>query len=349
MAFAIGTATDFIDAARKLRDFADGTIDPGVHADFTAGGQVPVGQRWTVETNGGGQPTLPASGNATDGEVYLTGPGGGSDQIYVRYRTYRDVGSSVFNWELRGATDFLSTELFEDQTNSSAAVYYALANSSMNVWFFVNGFRIMAVMQSGSVFTCMYMGFIQQFATSLQWPYPLFIGGSANIQLRSISDNNYGHSCIPDPAQDAGQIRWADGNWFDVSNYSGSGGTRNRLRGRNIWPYTSPQITGPDSSNGNHSPNTDLYSIPIWSNFGGSSPRISSSFTGSETCFPCLVAFDTADPQAGAFGELDGIFAVFGESGLSAGDTLTINAETYIVFTNTWRTEFADYFAVKRE
>lgn len=350
MAYAIGTADDFVDAARKLRDFASGSLDPTTHPDFSAGsGMVPGPQQWTVETNGGGQPTLPGSGSATDGEVYLTGPGGGADEIYVRFRTYRDVGSGVFNWEIRGATDFLDSELFEDQTNSSPPAYFALANSTMNVWFFVNGRRIIAVLQSGTTFECCYMGFLNEFSTAVQWPYPLFVGGSANIQLRSISDNNYGHSCVPDPAEDAAHIRWVDGTWYDVSNYFGSGTSRPHQTTRNIWPYSLPDLTAPDHGQGPHTPSTVFSAESVWRNFGGISRRIISSFTGSFPLLPCMLAMDDVAPQAGVFGELDGIRAVYGEAGLNAGDTITEGSDTYIVFSNTWRSELADFFVVKQE
>jgi len=75
MAWARGTATDFIDFLRKFRDYSAGLIDPSTDPDITEGVVVPSGDQWEILVNGAGQPDIPGSGFATDGEVYLKGPG----------------------------------------------------------------------------------------------------------------------------------------------------------------------------------------------------------------------------------------------------------------------------------
>lgn len=349
MAFAVGTADGFIDMLKKLRDYADGTLDPtgtsGDEADFSDGGVVPTAQQWVVEKE-----TIPESGNATDGEVYLRGPGGGSDEIFVNFKTYRDTG--LFNWEIRGALAFNGSDAFEDQLQSSPGVQFALLNSAMDIWFFVNGRRIIAVAQIGSNYTAMYGGFINQYATSAQWPFPLLVGGSVATNLIPSTSSNYAHSCMPDPCQNGAQIRWSDGTWYEVQNYTGSGASRSKVtfNGRTIWPYASPQLSGVPHSTGNHTNAQAFLARLIWGDgAGASTPRLDSAFTGVRTVYPTAVNFGGVAPQNIVAGELDGMFAVFAESGDSAESEITVGGDTYITWPNTWRTEPFDWFSVKKE
>lgn len=350
MAFAIGTCTDWIDALRDLRDFADGTLDPSVDGDYTAGGQVPMAQRWTVETNGGGQPGIPSSGTATDGEVYLTGPGGGSDEIHVQFRTYRDT--SIFGWEIRGATGFSDAVNFQSQLQVSPPNYYILDSGALNVWMYVNGRRLMAVFQSGSVFECMYAGFINQYPTANMWPYPLMVGGSVRDNSTGIAQSDYHHSCMPQPAYQACHVRFADGVWYEVGGLAVSGSSTRSMRTDNcIWPYAVPGYANPDGGEGGgvtHSPIESFNPSTMWASFNQSSSlRVGSGFTGAKSIWPCTLLM--SGPQDIVAGELEGLFAIFGESDLGAGDDLSIGGDTYDVFKTTWQTEFSSFFAIKRE
>ena len=349
MAFAVGIADGFVDMLKKLRDYADGTLDPtgtlGDEADFSAGGAVPTAQQWVVEKE-----TIPESGNATDGEVYLRGPGGGADNIYVNFKTYRDTG--LFNWEIRGALGFNTLDAFDAQLQTSPAVNYALLNSAMDIWFFVNGRRIIAVAQTGSNYTAMYGGFINQYATSAQYPFPLLVGGSVINNTTPSTSSNYNQSCMPDPCFNGAQIRWVDGNWYAVSNYSSGGATRIKTSssGRAIWPYATPVVTSATHSQGTHSMTVDLGATNIWgASAGPTSPRLSSVFTGERTVFPTALIFDTVAPSNIVVGELDGMFGVYGESGDINESEITVGGDTYITWENTWRTEFFDWFSVKKE
>mgnify|MGYP005993102709 CR=1 FL=1 len=348
MAYAIGTATGFVDMLKKLRDFADGTLDPtgtmGDEADFSAGVAVPTAQQWVVE-----EETIPESGNATDGEVYLRGPGGGSDEIYVNIKTYRDTG--LFNWELRGALGYNAADDFENQLQSSDARHFALVNASMDVWFYVNGRRLIAVAQIGSNYTAMYAGFFNTYASADQYPYPLLIGGSVTNATTPSTTSNYAQSCMPDPCLNGAVFRWVDGTWYDLENYTSASTTRQKVSsaGRAVWPYATPLLPGPSHSQGTHSPSLNFYAGNIWGvSAGASSPRLSSSFTGDRVVFPCALIAD-GSPVDDVIGELDGMFAVYAESGDTNESTLSVGMDTYRLWSNTWRTELFDWFAVKEE
>ena len=349
MAFAIGTATGFIDMLKKFRDFADGTLDPtgtmGDEADFSAGGAVPTAEQWVVEAE-----SIPESGNATDGDVFMRGPGGGSDEIYVNFQTYRDTG--LFNWAIRGALGFSAMDAFEEQLQTSPEVNYALVNVSMDVWFFVNGRRLMCVAQTGSNYTAMYAGFIKQYATSDQYPYPLLVGGSVSSRTIPSTQSNYAQSCMPDPPLTGAQIRWVDGNWYTVQNYTAAGSSRIKTQssGRAIWPYATPVVDNFPHSQGTHALQTNFGAANIWGvSAGASSPRLDSTFTGDRTVYPTAVVFDSVAPSDLVVGELDGMHAVYAEPGDSNESTIAVGGDTYRVWENTWRTEPFDWFGIKEE
>lgn len=345
MAYAIGTASGFIDMLKKLRDFADGTLDPtgtmGDEADFSAGVAVPTAEQWVVEAE-----TIPESGNASDGEVFLRGPGGGSDNIYVNFQTYRDTG--LFNWGIRGALGYSAMDTYATQLQTSKEVNFALTNATMDVWFYVNGFRIMAVAQIGSNYTCMYAGFFNQYATAAQYPYPMIVGASVNSRTIANTDNTYYHSCMPDPPLNGAVYRWADGNWYDVENYTST--TRSKTENlRTLWPYTQNFLPGPAHSQGTHVLEADIAPAGLWGfSAGASSLRLSSAFTGDKTFFPVVLHSDQVT-DFGVIGELDGLYGVYGEVGDNNEDTVTVGSDTYRIFQNTWRTEPFDWFAVKEE
>jgi hypothetical protein len=349
MAFAVGTADGFVDMLKKLRDYADGTLDPtgtmGDEADFSAGASVPTAQQWFVEKE-----TIPESGNATDGEVYLRGPGGGSDEIFLNIKTYRDTG--LFNWEIRGALAFNGSDAFEGQLQTSDGVQYALLNSSMDIWFFVNGRRIIAVAQIGSNYSAMYGGFFNQYATSAQYPYPMLVGGSVTGATIPSTNSSYDHSCMPDPCDNGAQVRWVDGTWYEVRNYTSGGASRSKVgsTGRAIWPYAAPDVPGATHSQGTHNLAETFYHLNIWGQTAGaSSPRLDSSFTGERTVYPTSLQFAGVAPDDTVVGELDGMFAVYAESGDTAESEITVGGDTYITWPNTWRTEPFDWFSVKKE
>jgi len=348
MAYAIGTATDFMDLLRKLRDYAAGSLDPAVHPDFTDGVEVPLGERWTVLTNGGSQPNIPGSGFATDGEVYLEGPGSDpADQIIVGFKTYRNSGANIWGWEMRGYTAFNNVLDWDTMPGVSPSCYAAFDDASMDIWLYANARRIMAIARIGTSDVLVHLGFIQQFGTRNQYPYPLLITGSTDGTSRSFQTNNFGHSCLPDPCNNGAYIRWVDGTWQEANNYATSNQDRGEARtasGYVFWPHRNPVSNADGNASGSAAYNEDT----IFETFStGTAPYISSTGIDAHALFPCTLANSNA-----LIGRVDGVFAVFG-FGLVTGDTLTDNSESvpvvYDVFANTWRSEPVDYFAVRRE
>lgn len=349
MAYASGTAADFIDFLRMLRDYSAGLLVPGASPDngLTAGVQVPTDDRWTILANGGAMPSLPSSGFATDGEMYLQGPGSDpSDQIIVGVKTYRSAGANVFGWDMRGFTAFNSALTFDTLPGTSPAVYAAFDDAAFDVWFWVDRRRIMALARVGTTDILVHLGFIQQFGTRNQYPYPLLLGGSQTLNTSSFQTNNFGQSSLPDPCNGGAQLRWVDGSWQSYRNYQSGSATRSTARittGNVVWPHrnSSTNDDGVDSFTAEANEDSIFEAFAV-----SSSLAISSAEIGEYALFPAILTNGTQ-----LVGRVDGLYTVYG-LGLVSGDTITDNSESpavvYDVFANTWRTEPVDFIAIRR-
>lgn len=349
MAYATGTADDFIDFLRMLRDYASGAIEPGGSPDngLTGGIPVPLADQWTVLANGAGMPALPTTGFATDGEVYLQGPGSDpDDEIIVGIKTYRSVGANVFGWDMRGFTAFNSALTFDTLPGTSPAVYAAFDDAAFDCWFWVDRRRIMALARVGTTDILVHLGFIQQFGTRNQYPYPLLIGGTQTLDTSSFQTNNFGHSSLPDPCNGGAQLRWVDGSWQSYRNYQSGSATRSTARiatGNVVWPHrnSSTNDEGVDSFTAEANEDSIFEAFAV-----SSSLAISSSEIGEYALFPAILTNGTQ-----LVGRVDGLYTVYG-LGLVSGDTITDNSESpavvYDVFANTWRTEPVDFIAIRR-
>lgn len=346
MAWAKGTATDFIDFLRKLGDYASGVIDPASDPDINEGEQVPLADRWEIQTNGALQPDLPVSGFATDGELYLIGPGSDpADQIVVGFKTYRNAGNNIFGWEIRGYTQFNDTLDFTSMPGTSPSCFAAFDDAAFDCYFWVNARRIMALAVVGTAPILVHAGFVQQFGTRSQWPYPLMVSGSQDGNDQNFQANHFGQSCLPDPCLLGCQLRWVDGSWVPIRHYTSDNSQRSQARetsgGFKIWPQRDATTTDGAVSE------TEGNEETLFEQFSTTGMQISSSEIDSYPLFPCIIHSAT---QLAA--RIDGLF-VAGGIGLTTGDTITDSSTSppkiYDVFSNTWRTETIDFFAILRE
>ena len=277
----------------------------------------------------------------------LQGPGSDpADQIIVGVKTYRSVGANIFGWDLRGFTAFNSTLTFDTLPGVSPAVYAAFDDAAFDCWFWVDRRRIMALARVGTTDILVHLGFIQQFGTRNQYPYPLLVGGSQSSSTSNFQTNNFGHSSLPDPCDNGAQLRWVDGSWQEYSNYTGTSATRSTARkttGNVLWPQRNSSTNDDGVESNAAAANEDA----LFEGFSvGSSVHISSAEIGEYAMFPTILTNGTQ-----LVGRIDGLYAVFG-LGLVSGDTITDGAESpavvYDVFANTWRTEPVDFIAIRR-
>lgn len=306
------------------------------------------GVAWTNLGVGAGESAIPATGSATDGELYLQGPGSDpTDQIVVGFSTYRNVGNNVYGMKISGYTAFNNTLNFSTMpgyTQNASAVptpaYAAFSDSSFSAWFWVNNRRIMLVARIGTYDVLVYAGFFMQYGTRSQYPYPLLVSGSVQDMTYNLLQNNFGASCLPDPGPTGAYFRWIDGSWQLINHYNSNSSSRSQsynVPTYSVWPLRDPTVLA-DASEVAFSYNEDT----LFETFNSTNSQISSSEIGSYPMFPGVIL---ASNQL--VGQLDGLYVIPG-LGLTPGDTVSDGTYTYDVFHNTYRSEAADFFVVRR-
>jgi hypothetical protein len=222
----------------------------------------------------------------------------------------------------------------------SPSVYATFDDAAFNCHFWVSRRRIMACAVIGTTPVLIHMGFPQQFATRSQYPYPLLIGGSVMTDSINYQVNHYGQSCFPDPCPNGGHLRWVDGTWNEVNNYGNAGTSRGSSRNSTaiykLWPLVT-NVVAPDAQRDTGGNEEDLFEL-----YSTTGVQVSSSEVEAFPLFPVILHSPTQ-----LIARLEGLFAAPG-LGLLTGDTITVGSDTYDVFSNTWRTESVDYFAVLR-
>lgn len=110
--------------------------------------------------------------------VLLQGVGGGSDEIFVGFRTQSDA-AAYFNMEVSGFTGYVGTSTYDAQPGKGS-MYACMSNVSFEFYMFMTGRSIKVVPVIGTVYEHMYAGWFLPNATVSQYGYPLFIGGSTD-------------------------------------------------------------------------------------------------------------------------------------------------------------------------
>lgn len=325
------------------------TIETIANASFGAATLV-GGVGWYIMPLGASMTALPGSGYATDGEFYLCGPGSDpADQIFIGAQSYRNAGANIYGFQLRGYTGYNPGLTFSTLYGVSPGCNTALDNASMSCWFWVNDRRIIAVARIGTTDILCHAGFIQQFGTRSQYPYPLLIAGSVSGQASSYQTNTFAQSSLPDPTFTACYLRHVDGSWQQYRNFTGASASRvNAIvsTGNVVWPQRNPE------TNADGSAIASLSEDVIFEGFStGVAPYVSNTEIGAYQMMPtCLIAYTgaAAPDDYEDMGSVDGLMTIFG-LGLNSADTLTDPiANVYDCFDNTWRSEPVDKYAMLR-
>jgi hypothetical protein len=277
------------------------------------------------------------------GDQYIwTAPGNdGASAIIVGIKRFFDVGADYDNLKLGGFTGYESASTFDDQpgqmTNTAPTFSPVLPlwNSSIPYWFIADGRRVIVIAKITTQFESMYLGYLDQYASESQFPYPLVVGGSmawTSAEPATGSANwrfSYSgreHSAFPLPSWAngffvtyyAGQLRLRrpDGVWvgFLIDNYF----TTNT--GGGVWPYS--------NANGTQ------YMTDLRDNLDGSYPT-----------FPIVLTEDLNGVQ-NVYGELNGVRATTGHNN-AAENTILDGRDLWLVVQNITRTTKHDYFCVR--
>jgi hypothetical protein len=206
VAYASGTATDFLDLYNKLRDFLK-----------TNSTLVAAGQAWTQISG----PT----GTLTDtSEIVMKGPGAGTDEILVGMRANISVGGDYYNINFSGFTTWNPATSYAGQVNSTHDYMLNCWNQPMPYWFVANGRRFIVVVRVASVYMSAYCGFILPYVLPNLWPYPLFIGACSRTPTWRYSVATPNMSAFFDPGETNASLMFPDVIWRGVVNRFDSGG-----------------------------------------------------------------------------------------------------------------------------
>lgn len=221
MAFATGTATNYLDLLNELRDFLT-----------TNGTLVGLGQEWTQISGNMGVLT------ATD-EIVLQGPGtSGTDEILVGIRSSVSVGSDYYNMRFSGFTIWNPAVAFGSQINSQHDFCINLWDDPMPYWFVANGRRFMVVVRVAGVYMSAYCGFILPYVLPTLWSYPLFIGACSRQPTWRYSQVNPNMSAFFDPGETCSVLLLPDVIWYGVVNrYDAGSGSDYPRSSMNTHPY----------------------------------------------------------------------------------------------------------------
>lgn len=274
-----------------------------------------VAQGWTVDRWTGGN------------ELIMHSP----DGVYVGAQAYYSTPGDYYNWKLNGYTSYGAGIAWESQAGAIGATATLprlhLWNSSTPYWLVCDSRRIILIAKVSTVYESCYLGHIDAYGSPGQYDYPLLIAGtSTSYGGERWSTTGWDHSFFADPsavtmdAQSTARLRYPDGSWRSFANQlSGGSDAVDRI----VWPtgrlLSFARIITPDLVT------TNALDDSYW------------------LC-PLVLMADT--PATAVWGELRGVFWLTGYAN-AAENTVTIGADTYLVFPNVYRSGSADYAALK--
>lgn len=318
--------------------------------------------RIVIDTNGTGQTTgsiylrqiLCWNGseivNSSSGETYLKGPGlGGTDEIYIGFRTIVEPTKSWYAIQIMGFTGNLADELSCYNQPGSIAIGWgcplvALWDQSMTYWITGNGRRVIFTFKVSTVYESGYAGFILPYATPLQYPYPLAIGGSMASSCHVSYSWKYdlvnsGHSvfCMPRGCIDTHSDNETDLDLRD--------GTLFLLQPSGVWEAYAhgPTSAGP-VGDAEGIRRRAAHCVFPHSHFGSSGKYPQLDCVGGGYLLQPHQLYHNVPAPARFIGELDGTRHISGQNN-SAENTGTYNGHNYVVFQNIYRTAKMEYWA----
>ena len=362
-------------AVTATRRYNDGvyTVTPGDPVSTTGG----TGTGCTLNVSwieNGWTAELDAVYSGSDREVVLNGEGGGTDEIFVGWRTFGDVPGDYYNWELHGMTGYDSGLDFDEQplispgffdaglAANKSGCYLTLANASIQYWLQITTYRIILTCKVGSAYFHSYMGWGNRFATSTEYPYPMLIAGNTSLPTAKASQSIL-TSTLTDPwiSTTSGgnvtgpvQVLMTDNVWYGVWNSTISSGARTWVGNRTVLPCGRPK--GPTDTVG--IPEEDRYTsitngrfnLIIPDNGLSSTPSANLQPTDSSpddyrAMFPTLIVFSEPAPQIVM--EIDNVWWVHTFGGVTSEDRIVADSEVYRVFQNCNRTDSYAYLAIR--
>ncbi len=299
--------------------------------------------------------TLNVTYGTGEREIILEGTGSGSDSIIAGYRSFFDSGSGARNLCINGFTGFDSALTYELQPGRSPGLdtqnsgpdnggcYLLLTNSTVTWWISVTARRIIAVAKTGTCYSSMHIGFLNPFATSGEWPYPIFICGTTNDRFRLPSSTIISSSSMVDPVRQSaipgpGFVRSPAGTWDSVYNSTNGSPRSSNTTGVQVVPggllSGITYLTGDDWFTPTGTGNFTQF-VPQTGDPGTQNIRLLPSEDGSNDPFiriPATIVWSSGTTPGGIYGEIDGAFWFEAAATVVAENRLTNSTERFTVF-----------------
>lgn len=312
---------------------------------------------WTAELN--------ATYSGSERNVILNGSGGGTDEIYVGWRTFSSVPGDYYNWCLHGFTGFNGALAFMDQPGISpgdetsgtpslyAGAYLIGSNASFTYTLNITSYRMILTTLVGTNAYPHYLGFGNRFATATEYPYPMIVAGSG-AEPTNKATTSATFSTLTDPwtsssASSAGPmfVYGADGTWHTIVNRRGNSPVSTKC----VCPAQRPSgLTSALPQNkfcGSNMAFTDLF----WALLAGATGTPNANLlptpgSNYRVMLPAIVVLSDPSPQV--LVEIDDVYWIHTFGGVVSGDRIIDGTgQTFRVYKNCNRIDNFAHLAIR--
>jgi hypothetical protein len=124
--------------------------------------------------------------------VILKGVGGGSDEIFVGFRTWSN-GSTYFNLESSSFSGYVNGNSYDDQPGKFH-YFTCFSNVAFDYWMIFTGRHIKVVGEIGTINEHLYTGWFLPNATQSQYAYPACVGGNTDDSAQLVGGTETDHT-----------------------------------------------------------------------------------------------------------------------------------------------------------
>lgn len=318
MAYITGTADDYLDLLDTLLDFLTGEE-----------GNLPSEEQWTVKDDN----TLD---NGNDREVFLEGPGGeGMDPFHVGIRTYSDKAKEINNWYLAGSTEYdpdLSWDSISDSHVIAATPFW---KHEIPYWIVANGRRLIIVAKVANTYQSIHLGYILAYGSPGDHPYPLYVAGTLPENHKDSRFND-----IPTP----GDVTYG---YYPNSVFCPSYDQDDDPSSGYFYTHEEEWLKGgsKDADTLNDSKNFVFFPFQAIAKNEGTISWLRTGPDDKRTLLP----FVLYSPGNWMAGEIQGLYAAYGDNGAKPEDVVEIDGTDYLLFPDVSDAGISKYGALRLE
>lgn len=201
-------------------------------------------------------------------ELIMKAPGlSGTEEIFMGFRTYHDVGADYYNMTVAAFTGYVPGNTFATQPGAMLSGIPA-HNNRIDYWLTLNAQRIALAMKVGTpVYESCYVGKFLKYAFNGQYPYPLFCGGMLNGEAATRFSNTAQSMPYKGSAANA-RMRFNTGVWLQPEtwpwNNNNVAGSTTNIRDTNGSYALLPVILG--DANGDYGELDGIFQISGFNN-----------------------------------------------------------------------------------